>query len=253
MENTNEKIITKKNKNKKRLIIIISSFVIIVLLGVFIIYKNTQEQNRRDEELLSMTSAEEALDFPNDTSLATMEEFEKWEASIFRLKEYDNIPQYLRRAIVKIFLDNKFTSSNSHFLTNIANRAKNVYAFGNFTGRKEVDKLDLAFLVEDADFKSSSLFIISHEGHLLFYTDYDNELPLINSFKKGSKIYKEEMQLEPSPFDGLIVKSDNSKKIVLYDEKSKSFKSYYQYTREDLNNEEPDYEENIQDSTAIAQ
>lgn len=40
--------------------------------------------------------------------------------------------------------------------------------------------------------------------------------------------------LKPSPKDGLIIKSKDSKYALVYNESSKTFDEFYQYTNEDL-------------------
>ncbi|KAF5299745.1 hypothetical protein FQR65_LT19466 [Abscondita terminalis] len=58
---------------------------------------------------------------------------------------------------------------------------------------------DMAVLFEKNDYKSSSLVIFNHKGEGLLIKDYENELPVINSFKAGSRIYMDEAKLVPAP------------------------------------------------------
>ena len=237
---------------KKR--IIIGSITLVVLLTLFILYiftKNNKEETLADD---NANEVQYALDFPNDSSLASIEDYQYWKASIFPIDAYNVIPQHLQRAIVKIFMNNKFTTSGEYFLTKIENRAKNIFAFGNFTGRKEDEKQDLAFLVEESDYQSSGLFIISHEGHLLFWKKFENELPVINSFSKESKIFMNEMKLVLSPLDGLIIKFKDRKEVLLYDSKTKTFESFYQYTKDDITSADDEIINDIeeQNSTKIS-
>lgn len=241
-------------KRKKKIIIIVS--IIVLILASFGAYKYVDEKNKRDAADLALDSGvvHETLDFVNASSLATLEDYDYWKASVFPIDTYDEIRENHKRAIVKIFMDNKYTTSGEYFLTKIENRAKNIFAFGNFTGRSDKERKDLAFLVEKSDYQSSGLFVISHEGHVLFWKEYENELPVINSFPKGSKIYMNKMELESSPLDGLIVKFKGRKEALLYDSKTKTFESFYQYTNDDINatNEEERYiEEEEGDSTEV--
>ncbi|MBW3521800.1 hypothetical protein [Chryseobacterium sp. NKUCC03_KSP] len=243
---------TQKNTNKKR-IIIISCIVLAVILTSVFLYKTL---NKKEESpiLDEPVVAHEALDFINDSSLATIEEYEYWQASVFPIDAYNGIRENYKRAIVKIFMDNKYTTSGEYFLTKIENRAKNIFAFGNFTGRIQKERQDLALLVEKSDYQGSGLFIISHEGHLLYWKEYENELPIISSFTKGSKIFMNKMELESSPLDGIIIKFKARKEVLLYDSKIKTFETFYQYTKDDImsaNEEETPYEEEV-DSTRVS-
>ncbi|HTG55261.1 MAG TPA: hypothetical protein VL943_03250, partial [Niabella sp.] len=62
-------------------------------------------------------------------------------------------------------------------------------AFGNFTGQSQEGKPDMAFLLEKQDYQSSALFVISSLGDILYWKEYSSDLPIINAFKKGSKIF----------------------------------------------------------------
>ena len=163
--------------------------------------------------------------------------------SIFSVSQYDAIPENYREFIYNFLEYNKFLDG-TYFLTKISDRARSVYAFGDFTS-DDNDENDLAVLFEYNDYKSSKLVIFNHKGEGLYINDYDNELPVINSFKVGSKIYMNEAKLVPAPCDGLIVKTDHSKYAIVYDKKTKKFNSYYQYSEDEIKsmNEEENYEE----------
>lgn len=242
-----EEINKKSNKRK----IIISCIVISIMIGIAFLYKLMNDKKR---EIVANDNSiiHEALDFPNQTSLATIEEYEYWQATIFRINTYDAIRENYRRAIVKIFIDNKYTVTGEYFLTNIKNRSKNIFAYGNFTGSVQKERPDLAFLIEKDDFSSSGLIIISYEGNILYWKFFENELPIINSFSKGSKVYIDKMQLEQSPLDGLIINFRDSKRVLLYDTKLKTFETYHQYTDDEIKSEKElvMYEDEIEiDST----
>lgn len=171
--------------------------------------------------------------------LASMEEYEYYKNITFPVSEYDAIPLNYKRAIVKLLKDNgQYKAGNDGYgFTRIKDRAKKVFAFGNFTDRPDANKdnRELAFILEKKDFSSTALYIISSDGGLLFTKEFpDSELPIINSFKKGAKIYMEEPTLVPSPSDGLILKFPETKYVVIYDKKLTNFTSYYQYTEDDI-------------------
>ncbi|MCH5597118.1 hypothetical protein [Niabella ginsengisoli] len=90
------------------------------------------------------------------------------------------------------------------------------------------------------------MFIINSLGDILYWKKYSSELPIINSFKKGEKIFMGDTMLKPSPLDGLIIKFKHYKEALLYDSKLKTFENYRQYTQEEIdemNNPEPEVSE----------
>ena len=152
--------------------------------------------------------------------------------SIFSVSQYDAIPENYRVYIYNFLEYNNFLDG-TYFLTKIADRAKGVYAFGDFTS-DDNDEDDIAVLFEQNDYRSSKLVIFNHKGEGLFIKDYENELPTINSFKVGSKIYMNEIKLVPAPCDGLIIKTEYNKYAIVYDKATKKFNSYYQYTEQEI-------------------
>ncbi|MBP2617388.1 hypothetical protein [Chryseobacterium jejuense] len=177
-----------------------------------------------------------------------IENFDYLETITFKIHEYNEIPEEYRRGIVQAFINNKFYDSEDRserfHLTNIKDRAPKVFAFGNFTGKSETGKADLAFLVENEDSSSSILFIISSNGDVLYKKRYDGELPVINSFKKESKIFMDTEQLQPAPEDGLIIKFKYRKSVILYISKTTNFEEFHQYTTEELDDmKNPRYED----------
>ncbi|BAP29492.1 uncharacterized protein CHSO_0455 [Chryseobacterium sp. StRB126] len=176
-----------------------------------------------------------------------IENFDYLESITFKIHEYNEIPKEYRKGIVQTFINNKFYDaedrSERFHLTNIKDRAPKVFAFGNFTGKSENDQEDLAFLVENEDSSSSILFIISSNGDVLYKKRYDGELPVINSFKKESKIFMDTEQLQPAPEDGLIVQFKYRKSVILYVSKTSNFEEFHQYTKEELDDlKSPRYE-----------
>lgn len=223
-------------KSKKKWVILSIS---LLLLIAFSFLYNWQRHFAKDEPM----QADEYT-----TPVIAIENFEYLKTITFKVKEYDEIPDEYKKGIVQTFINNKFyepeDNSEKFHLTNIKDRAKKVFAFGNFTGQSEENKQDLAFLVENEDSSSSILFIISSTGDLLFKKRYDGELPVINSFEKGSKIFMDSSELQPSPQDGLIVKFKYQKNAVVYDTRTKSFEELHQYTSDELNDmKNPHYDE----------
>ncbi len=201
---------------------------------------------------------------PKDTGDAdgwsSLEDVMHWNNAIFTIPEYDNIALRYRRGITKIFMGNNYLEPADdkpvYKFTRIKDRAKHVFCYGNFTDRNDANdwNKEMAFLVEKNDYQSSAIWIISAKGDILFWKEYSNELPLINSFKKGQKIYMNEMKLVPSPADGIIIKNKASKYALLYNKETKTFDSYYQYNddeiRETTTPEEGPYIEELEDITA---
>ena len=210
----------KEKKSKKGLYI---SLILIVIISICVggyIYVNNKQNELPEEEAYDVVE------------------------SVFSVSEYDDIPTNYKTFIYN-FLDYNKYLDGTYFLTKIADRAKSVYAFGDFTS-DDNDEDDLAVLFENNDYQSSMLVIFNHKGEGLFIKHYENELPVINSFKVGSKIFMNDTKLVPAPCDGLIVKTDYSKYAIVYDKKTKKFNSYYQYSAEELKeieNERTYYEE----------
>jgi len=183
------------------------------------------------------------------------EDYDYYNKILFDIPEYDGISQRYREGIMKVFRDNGFfnpdESERRFSMTKIKDRASKVFSFGNFTGQTKNNQPELAFLVQSEDAKESKLFIISGDRDVLFRKDY-NDAPIINSFKKGDKIFMESEVLQPSPKDGLIIKFKDSKYALVYNESSKNFDEFYQYTNSDIiqNREE---RERADDNEAEAQ
>lgn len=177
-----------------------------------------------------------------------IENFDYLETITFKIHEYNEINEEYRKGIVQVFINNKFYDaedrSERFHLTNIKDRAPKIFAFGNFTGKSETNKDDLAFLVENEDSSSIILFIISSNGDVLYKKRYDSEVPVINSFKRGSKIFMDTEKLQPSPEDGLIIKFKSHKSAILYVSKNTNFEEFHQYTAEELDDiKNPHYED----------
>lgn len=189
---------------------------------------------------------------------ASPEDYATWKDATFTIPEYDGIPTPFKRGIVKVFLDNGYLGkdvTDLYFFTKIKDRAYRVIAYGNFTGQNE---REMAFLLENSDYESSAIFIIPQKGNVLYWKKLPNELPTIKSFKKGALIYMDKMELVPAPVDGIIRQTKNSKYVLIYNQQTKTFSEYYQYTNEDIKSareEEKAIEddEEVPDSTDVEQ
>lgn len=226
-QNSNNQPLIIKKKSKVGLYIFIAVVAIISLsFGGYLFLKNKINEKNVANEL---AHSQERLNAIN---------------GVFSVSQYDAIPENYRDHIYRFLEYNNFLDG-TYFLTKIADRAKEVYAFGDFTS-DDNDEDDIAVLFEQNDYKSSKLVIFNHKGEGLYINDYQNELPVINSFKVGSKIYMNEAKLVPAPCDGLIIKTDYNKYALVYDKNAKKFNSYYQYTEEEIKTMEADavyYEE----------
>ncbi len=230
MEPEEEIVFVPQKINKRKSVLIwVLSIVLCLVVVVFFLYQRHVDQRF---ENLTATETDSMAEEPN--GLASMDNYETHKNGVFTIPEYSKIPINFQRGIVKIFMDNGYFENDDrakYFFTKIADRAEKVYAFGNFTGGEE---LEMAFLLEKQDFESSALFIISANGDLLFWKELHSELPTINRFKQGSRIYMDETVLKPSPLDGLISQNRGNKYAYLYNQKTKTFDKHYQYTESEI-------------------
>lgn len=241
----------KKPANTKKKVLLTIAFVLVAAIAGWYIY-NTGKRNGENEALLNDNAAYATDALADEHGLATMQDYEYWENATFRVSEYDNIPVNYKRAIVKIFMDNKYYErGEQYYLTPIKDRAPKIYTFGNFTGRSQEGKPDMAFLLEKQDFQSSALFVISSLGDILYWKEYSSDLPIINVFKKGSKIFIDKTTLEPSPLDGIIIQFKYSKEALVYNSQLKKFEDYHQYTEEELKADPEEGDEPEEEPTEI--
>lgn len=203
-----------KKKSKKGWII--GAFIVIALVATGLFLKNKSSETNADGS------------YPQVEAL-------------FSAPAYDKIPQDYKVYIYN-YLSNSGYLDGTYFMTKIPDRAKRVFAFGDFTDDGK-ENSDLAVILEKNDFKSSKLVVFNDKGELLFVEDYDYDLPVINSFNTGAKIFLQENKLIPAPVSGLIIQKESSKYVVLYDKKSKKFSSYYQYTDDDNSVADEEYDE----------
>ena len=240
-----------QRSRRKSVAIWILSILLCLVIVVFYFY-----QKYSTEQYLALynLNADSMATNSGPNGMASMDDYQHWKNATFTIPEYDDIPINFQRSIVKIFMDNGYYDADdqaNYFFTKIADRAKDVYAFGYFTGGSEIE---MAFLLEKQDYESSALFIIASNGDLLFWKEISSELPIIRSFKQGAKIYTDEMVLVPSKIDGLITKTKDTKYAYLYNLKSKTFDKHYQYTEQEVRQakeeleREDSYEEDTQQS-----
>lgn len=221
----------KQTKKKSKIVYFIFGGILLVALGIFIFqYYQGKTSADEDDTVYTTTAVTEPL--YSDT-----ENYDYYNKMLFDINEYDGISQNYREGIMKVCRDNGLfepAEGEKRFsMTKIKDRASKVYAFGDFTGQTKNNEPELAFLVQSEDANESKLFIISNDRDVLFRKDY-SDAPIINSFKKGSKIFMESEVLQPSPKDGLIIKNKQSKYALVYNESSKTFDEFYQYTDGDI-------------------
>ena len=223
----NKTVPVKRNKKKKYIVIFL---LLIAIISGFSIYNYLENESRFTH---------------NDPHL--------FEESIFQISEYDTITELYKERIRVLFDENEYISDGSYFFTKIPSRAKKVVAYGNFSNKRETQETDtiyesdpygddIAFIVEKNDFRSSAIFIMASNGSVLYFYEFNGELPTIKSFKKGAKIFMGETVLTGAPCDGLLIFTESEKRVLIYVPKKDVFNMYYQYTNQDIedqkNNEE---------------
>jgi len=223
-----EQIEKPQPKKRNKIIFAIIGVVLLGIIGFFSWHKYQESQY----ELANADVGTETATLYPDT-----EYYDYYNKMLFDISEYDGISQKYREGIMKVFRDNGLfdpaEGERRFSMTKIKDRASKVYSFGNFTGQTKNDEPELAFIVQSEDANESKLFIISSDRDVLFRKDY-SDAPIINSFKKGSKIFMESEVLKPSPKDGLIIKNKHSKYALVYNDSSKTFDEFYQYTNDDI-------------------
>ncbi|WP_219222953.1 hypothetical protein [Pedobacter antarcticus] len=154
---------------------------------------------------------------------------------IFPLSVYKEIPGEIKRCIAAYFHENDFQNTKEYQFTAIADRVSKVIAYGDFTGD---NGKDMAVLLENKE-KTGSKLVVFHvnenkECNVIFTTDLSG-LFAINSFKKGSRVFVDDYNLEKAPLDGIIIKDKENKYAIIYDSEYKSFRQYYQYSDQEIN------------------
>lgn len=229
--NSDQTVQPEKKQSKKKFAIILSIIVgIILLLLVGNYYWHQYQDKITKAEYGSIGTG--TMPIYEDT-----QDYDYYNKMLFDIPEYDGISQKYREGIMKVFRDNGLFNPDEgdrrFSLTKIKDRASKVYAFGDFTGQTKNNQPELAFLIQSEDANESKLFIISSDRDVLFRKDY-GDAPIINSFKKRDKIFMDSEVLQPSPKDGLIIKFKDSKYALVYNESSKNFDEFYQYTNNDI-------------------
>lgn len=213
-QNTSKFENPKPKKSKKGLIIIIILLLLVIILSVFSYFLIKKPQSDLEQ---------------------TADYYTYYQQSLFPIEEYNKIEESYKNCIIDVFSQNNYLDGE-FFFTKVPNRAKKVFAFGNFSGKEDQSYKDIAYLIEKNDFQSSRLFIESNDCLLIYSKMYDNELPTISAFKKGQKIYLDEMKLIPSPTDGIMLHFKYKKMALLYIPESKNFEEFTQYSDDDIKN-----------------
>ncbi|WJS92807.1 hypothetical protein NYQ10_11995 [Flavobacterium johnsoniae] len=239
IENLTEDTAAKSNKKKKIIIFIFLLLVIISVLG-YVSYVHGKP---------------------------TTSSYERDKPRIFTISEYDKISESFKKVIHQLFLQNDYLTDGTYFFTKIPSRANKVIAYGNFSNKKQYNGVaqaydegyindDIAVVLEKNDFRSSAIFLLSENGDVLYYKEFEDELPTIKSFKKGAKIFMDSAVLQKAPSDGILIFTKNEKRVLIYVPEKNIFEIFYQYTNEDLKNREidmdDDYEEEDIDSVKTA-
>ena len=181
-------------------------------------------------------------------------DYDRDKQKIFTLQEYDKISESFKKVIHQLFLQNDYLTDGTYFFTKIPSRANKVIAYGNFSNKKEYNGVDAAYedgyinddiaiVLEKNDFESSAICLLSENGNVLYYKEFENELPTIKSFKKGAKIFMDSTVLQKAPSDGILIFTKNEKRVLLYVPEKNIFEIFYQYTNEDLKNRESEMED----------
>lgn len=230
---------SKKRKN----IIIINSIIGLLIIGAGIYFIIEQNSNKAVEYVIDESDETKVESLPTEYTYTTSDsEYPLAYSRFFVIDEYQRLPVNYQNGILKFLEDNDKRNDGSYFVSRIPSRAKNIYCFGNFTGENNsANNRDIAFIAEYFDYKTSRIVIMNANGDLLFTKEYSS-LPIINSFRKGSKVYIGSRQLVRSNYDGIIIKEPNTKYAIIYDGKSKQFIEHYQYTEDDLREYEEDYQ-----------
>ncbi len=95
----------------------------------------------------------------NKFEISKNDDYEKEMSSIFFISEYNEfVPVEYKECIHRYFIQNDFLygeKRDKYFLTTIKSRAKDVIAFGDLSNQDSNAKPDIAFLLEENDFKSN--------------------------------------------------------------------------------------------------
>lgn len=129
----------------------------------------------------------------------------------------------------KLILDKNYDNGVDYKVTQNSDRAKNALSYGDFD-RDGIT--DVAIVLDNNEKQASRLLIIctnkaTKDPYLAFAENYSDKVK-INSFKKGSSIFMNTDEFMTSPNDGIIVRGEDVKIAMIYDNGLQKFKSYYQ-------------------------
>ncbi|WP_313376994.1 hypothetical protein [Chishuiella sp.] len=224
-------------KNKKKTIIVSIVIILFISIGGILYLINSQKNNNDQyeydkDESYPVYIHENGKSYTIDQMLYN---------KFFTIDEYKNLPPNYQYSILNYLGNNYRDEDNYYFVSRIPSRAKTIYCYGNFTNKNKNSQKDLAFIAEFSDYKSSKLIITNTNGDLLFTKEYYS-LPIINSFKKGAKIYMGAKKLVPSNCDGIILQEPDEKYAIVFDNKTKQFIQYHQYTSEEIEEQDHYYD-----------
>lgn len=149
------------------------------------------------------------------------EEFKKY----FSLSPFSELASKTK----KLILDEDYSNGTQYEVTQNADRAKYTLTYGDF----DKDSVpDVAIILDNNEKQISRLLIIctnntTKEPYLAFAENYSDKVK-INSFKKGASVITNSDDLISSPNDGVMIKGEDIKLAVIYDNSLQKFKTYYQ-------------------------
>ena len=159
------------------------------------------------------------------STIVTSDEFNQFKTS-FSLDPYSKLDSKVK----KLILDENYSESVNYEVSQNSDRVKNTICFGDF----DQDNLrDVVVILDNNEKQYSRLLVIcnnkgSNEPYLAYAENFDDKV-LINSFKKGAKIFDGTSDdLVSSPRDGVILNTESSKYVIMYDPKYQKFKSFAQ-------------------------
>jgi hypothetical protein len=129
----------------------------------------------------------------------------------------------------KLILDEDYSNGTQYNVTQNTERAKSVLAIGDY----DRDGIaDVAIVLDNNEKQTSRLLIIctnnvTNEPYLAFAENYSDKVK-INIFKKGASVIMNSDALSAAPNDGVMIKGEDIKLAVIYDNSLQKFKTYYQ-------------------------
>ena len=156
--------------------------------------------------------------------LVSQYEFEEYK-KYFSLSPFSDLASKTK----KLVLDEDYNNGTQYYVTQNAERAKNVLSYGDY------DKdgiIDIAIVLDNNEKQISRLLVIctnsvTKEPYLAFAENYSDKVK-INSFKKGASVFMNSDDFNPSPKDGIMIKGEDIKLALIYNNNLQKFKTYYQ-------------------------